>query len=137
MEQSESLLPGLFGAFALSSFLTSTTMLIKPEFGWRMYGVSSEKRSLTGILYASAMFGEGVLQSCACMYPQGFLGAAIMFMVPYKLVSAVSLLSYAHSIPSPRERHEIRWVVLQWLAPVALIVATVRMEARQLFVLEA
>jgi hypothetical protein len=126
--QQSPLLPTLFGAFALSSFMTSTTMLINPEFGWRLFGVSSERRSIAGMCYASAIAGEAVLQSCACVYPEVFLVPTVIFMVPYKLMSTGSLLWYGMSSQSDRTRREAAWLAIQWLAPVAMIFGVAKLD---------
>jgi hypothetical protein len=129
-------LPGMFGAFALTSFATSIAMLVKPEAAWRLYGVRSEQRSLSSICYASAVFGEGCLQACAAAFPGAFLGPAIVFMVPYKLVSGLAL--FIHSLyVDPVQKREARWIALQWLAPIALIFAAIRVDGTRPVILDA
>jgi len=123
MSNHASYLPVLFHAFSVTSFTLSISMLVAPEKAWRIFGVSSEKKSLASICYSGALMGEATLQYLAAILPRSFLAPAIMFMVPYKLVSSLGLLWHAHKTADLQIKREARSLALAWIAPIGLIAA--------------
>jgi hypothetical protein len=110
-------LPSLMLGFGVASLVSSTLMLASPSKAWRMYGASVPARSIPHIVYASAVFGEGVLQLCAWKQPARFMDGCVAFMLPYKCLSVASLWWWRKELPNG----EAEAVALQWLVPAVMI----------------
>ncbi|KAH9256644.1 hypothetical protein BASA81_005148 [Batrachochytrium salamandrivorans] len=114
---------GIWGGFALCSFGLAGCFAYDPTRAWRVwFGVHGEQASVSILCFAGALVGEGALQLAACLDPLVFSFPALCFMVPYKLSSVGLLLGKSlTTMNSPDQVKALRFVALNWLAPLGII----------------
>ena len=100
--------------------ILQSSTLFGVENAWKAFHVKSERKCITSYLYAASLFGEGSLQYLAWKNPEKYMDSAILYMLPYKIIS-VSSMAWLSLTSSEPIKTEALAVALQWSAPIILI----------------